>query len=181
MTCATNTVAGSGCLCSIRPRVTLSEPVRCATCIAFACCWSFRACAKFCLVNDTTCSSDWSSLLQIKAFINEAHYYADATIMFPVWPPESKQKYTCGHLSSETSAQRSDNESNSCHNTTNPVSEQVLNSFRRAVRCPEGIAVSPEQEVTGWGIWMAEKLWAEIQWQYKQAHTASTASLSCLA
>ena len=25
--------------------------------------------------------------LQVKAFINEAHYYADATLMFPVWPP----------------------------------------------------------------------------------------------
>lgn len=120
-------------------------------------------------------------LLQIKAFINEAHYYADATIMFPVWPPEGQHKYTCGHVSSDASVQCNYDEMQSCHTCNSTTCEQSVNSFQHALRCPEGVAESPQQEVTGWGIWMAEKLWAEIQWQYKQAHTAPTAAPSSLA
>ena len=102
-------------------------------------------------------------LLQVKAFINEAHYYADATIMFPVWPPEVKATYTCqSHMTTNSNEQ--------LNNTTGANSHDEGEDT--AVHCPDGIAKHPQQAVTGWGIWMAEGLWKEIQWQHKESGTA---------
>ena len=72
--------------------------------------------------------------LQVRPFINEAHYYADATLMFPVWPPEVQP--AC-----------------SVNGTAAPQLPQT--------------AAKPE-EVTGWGTWLAQQLWQEVQWHCSQ-------------
>ena len=105
-------------------------------------------------------------LLQVKAFINEAHYYADATIMFLVWPPEGKAAYTC-HNSTDTTADTPVGLSN----RTGP--DVGDDTSKMAVHCPAGVSKHPEEAVTGWGIWIAERLWREIQWQHKEAGIAS--------
>ncbi|DBA95115.1 TPA: hypothetical protein ACH3X1_002625 [Trebouxia sp. C0004] len=65
----------------------------------------------------------------VRPFINEAHYYADATIMFPVWPPEQQSVHT---------RNQSD---------TSPLSE----------------GSTQPRTVTGWGLWLAQALWKEVQ------------------
>lgn len=101
---------------------------------------------------------------QVRPFINEAHYYADATIMFPVWPPESNTTYTCQpHVSTDASEQP--------YNTTE--ANVKAEDLDKAVHCPEGISKHPQQAITGWGIWMAEGLWKEIQWQHTEAGPAA--------
>ena len=129
--------------------------------------------------------------LQIKAFINEAHYYADATIMFPVWPPEPKLKYKHGlnaiteSLGDDGSAQLSgtgsNTGSNNCRGSNISACERPLTSLHQAEHYFEGSGGRPQDEVTGWGIWMAERLWAEIQFQHKQARLASTVAPVMLA
>lgn len=71
--------------------------------------------------------------VQVRPFINEAHYYADATIMFPVWPPEQQSTYNYNSTDFKSSAEPEDN--------TQP------------------------RPATGWGLWLAQKLWQEVQWR----------------
>lgn len=106
-------------------------------------------------------------LLQMKAFINEAHYYADATIMFPVWPPEAKTLYTCS--SDSTSSEAIGNQSTT---TGKPSNTDSVDAAVRLVHCPKGMPKHPKNAVTGWGGWMADMLWNEVQWQYKAAQSS---------
>ena len=85
------------------------------------------------------CRDHCIPLLQVRPFINEAHYYADATLMFPVWPPESKA--ADGPDTSETGQQHAAGEKR-------------------------------PQEITTWGLWLAEHLWKEIQQRLKQQAAA---------
>ena len=80
---------------------------------------------------------------QVRPFINEAHYFADATLMFPVWPPESKSVHT----------------SNIYH-----TAQQQQQQQQPQVQ-PLHTASVPPSEVTGWGLWLAEQLWNETQWR----------------
>ncbi|KAL3131914.1 hypothetical protein ABBQ38_007617 [Trebouxia sp. C0009 RCD-2024] len=75
---------------------------------------------------------------RVRPFINEAHYYADASLMFPVWPPQPKSAHA-------------DNESQAAH----PAQHQHATT-------------SPTTEVTGWGLWLAEHVWREVQWRLTQ-------------
>ena len=70
--------------------------------------------------------------LQVRPFINEAHYYADATLMFPVWPPEPKAAHLNWHGQAAQHAQQ---------------------------HTPDAVP----QEVSGWGLWLAEHLWKEAK------------------
>jgi len=76
--------------------------------------------------------------LQVRPFINEAHYYADATIMFPVWPPEQQSVY------------------NSNNSDTSTLSE----------------GSTQPRTVTGWGLWLAQALWKEVQLRCAQCDSA---------
>lgn len=76
--------------------------------------------------------------LQVRPFINEAHYYAGATIMFPVWPPEQQSVYT----------------SNNSH--TSPLHE----------------GGTQPRTVTGWGLWLAQAVWKEVQLRSAQRDSA---------
>lgn len=77
--------------------------------------------------------------MKVRPFINEAHYYADASLMFPVWPPQPKSAHA-------------DNRSLATH----PAQQQ-------------NAATSPPTEVTGWGLWLAERVWREAQWRDTQS------------
>ena len=76
--------------------------------------------------------------VQVRPFINEAHYYADATIMFPVWPPEQQSVYT------------------SNNSDTSPLSESS----------------TQPRTVTGWGLWLAQAVWKEVQLRSAQHDSA---------
>ncbi|DBA69416.1 TPA: hypothetical protein ACH3X2_012829 [Trebouxia sp. C0005] len=75
----------------------------------------------------------------VRPFINEAHYYADATIMFPVWPPEQQSVYT------------------SNNSDMSPLSE----------------GNTQPRTVTGWGLWLAQALWKEVQSRSAQHDSAA--------
>ncbi len=76
--------------------------------------------------------------LQVRPFINEAHYYADATIMFPVWPPEQQSVYTS-------------------NNSDTPLLYK---------------GGTQPRTVTGWGLWLAQALWKEVQLRSAQHDSA---------
>lgn len=81
--------------------------------------------------------------LQVRPFINEAHYFADATLMFPVWPPEPKSV----HTNSYQAAQQ----------------QQLQQQEQKAQQQQQHTAVAPSSKVTGWGLWLAEHLWTEAK------------------
>ena len=85
---------------------------------------------------------------QVKPFINEAHYFADATLMFPVWPPEPKSVYT-----------------SSIHQAAQQLQQQMQQKKQQPQSQPQHTAFVPPTEVTGWGVWLAERLWNEVQWR----------------
>lgn len=107
-----------------------------------------------------------AAMLQVKAFINEAHYYADATIMFPVWPPEPRALYTC------TSDHTADTTESLSIASSLQLPANTTDVAVPLVHCPEGTPKDPKEALTGWGIWMAEALWKEIQVQHKERHSA---------
>ncbi|KAL0049946.1 hypothetical protein WJX82_001365 [Trebouxia sp. C0006] len=74
----------------------------------------------------------------VRPFINEAHYYADATIMFPVWPPEQQSVYTS-------------------NNSDTPLLYK---------------GGTQPRTVTGWGLWLAQALWKEVQLRSAQHDSA---------
>jgi len=112
-------------------------------CTAHMCCSLDTNCIPSCLL-----FAAWSLVqspykqtqmqLQVRPLINEAHYYADATIMFPVWPPEQQSVYT------------------SNNSDTPPLYE----------------GGTQPRTVTGWGLWLAQALWKEVQLRSAQHDSA---------
>ena len=86
--------------------------------------------------------------------------------MFLVWPPEGKAVYTCNN-STHTTADTPPGLSN---RTGTDVGDDTS---EMAVHCPDSVSKHPKRAVTGWGTWIAERLWREIQWQHKEAGLAS--------
>lgn len=87
-----------------------------------------------------------SAASQVRPFINEAHYFADATLMFPVWPPEPKSV----HIDSHQAAQQQ-------------RLQQREQEPQHAQRQQQHTADVPPSKITGWGLWLAEHLWIEVE------------------
>ena len=88
---------------------------------------------------------------QVRPFINEAHYFADATLMFPVWPPEPKPVYTS--------------------NIYQAAQQRQQQHMQQPQSQPQHTAFEPPSEVTGWGLWLAEHLWDEVQWRIAESRS----------